>query len=115
MTSDNNQQAPEPNWEAEYWRERFDRLAAAVMLEDDETRYRILSSAVPGYLHEKNSGTLQVELYICSVCEKPFSLPEGARRPREGFSRFCSDDCRKKSKRALNLKYWHQNKHDWRK
>jgi len=27
------------------WRERFDRLAAAVMLEDDEVRYRILRNA----------------------------------------------------------------------
>lgn len=32
---------------ADYWRERFDRIIAAVLQEDDETRDRILGNAQP--------------------------------------------------------------------
>lgn len=59
-------------------------------------------------------GSTEPGLYLCSTCGKPFPLPAGRRRPREGAARFCSDDCRRDARRAANRASWHRHKDRWR-
>lgn len=55
------------------------------------------------------------DVYLCSVCARPFELSgNGARRPRDGARRFCGDACRLAARRESNRAAWHRNKDRWR-
>jgi hypothetical protein len=55
------------------------------------------------------------EVYLCSVCERPYEwIVSGGRRPREGARRFCSSDCRETARRETNRAAWHRHKRRWR-
>lgn len=54
-------------------------------------------------------------LYICSQCGKPFQVDESERKPREGFGRYCSTECKRLAKLASNRASWHRNKDKWKK
>lgn len=57
-----------------------------------------------------------LDVYLCSVCSRPFPFLEGVgtRRPRRGSQRFCSDDCQREARRLSNRASWHRNKNRWR-
>lgn len=57
----------------------------------------------------------EVDVFICSVCGKPYPLEplEGHRRPRRGRRRFCSEACKLTARRSDNLASWHRNKAKW--
>ena len=60
-------------------------------------------------------GTEPLDVYICSVCGRPYPWDEKSqRRPRAGARRFCSDACRAQGRRTTNLASWHRNKARWR-
>ncbi|GEM_PF-2656412 len=56
--------------------------------------------------------SLEMDVFLCSVCGKPFPFEEspGKRRPRIGVQRFCSPECRASAKRKATLASWHRNK-----
>ena len=60
-------------------------------------------------------GSLQLDVYRCSICGRPFPFTEthSHRRPRRGTRRFCSPDCKADGKRQANLNSWHRNKDRW--
>jgi hypothetical protein len=60
-------------------------------------------------------GSQQMDVFTCSICERPFEFQadEGRRRPGRGRRRYCSDVCRAEGKRRDNLTSWHRNKSRW--
>lgn len=59
-------------------------------------------------------GSAEPDVYLCSICGKPYPLPPGRRRPREGSKHFCSPDCRRESRLISQRASWHRNKDRWR-
>lgn len=95
---------PHPRWFQAAW--------------DDSGRRVILESIgwdeiAAAHLMELFAST-EPDVYLCSTCGKPFPLPAGRRRPREGAARFCSEACRHDARRAANRASWHRHKYRWR-
>ena len=55
------------------------------------------------------------EIYACSQCGKAFQIDSSARKPRTGYGRFCSEECRREAKLAANRASWHRHKEEWKK
>jgi hypothetical protein len=57
-----------------------------------------------------------VDIYICSVCDKPYEFIESPenRRPRSGVRTFCSKECRIEGKRESNRRSWRRHGSEWR-
>jgi hypothetical protein len=55
----------------------------------------------------------ELNLYVCAVCQSPFRLDDGQRRPRRGVKALCSQECRQLAKQESNRASWHRNKQRW--